>query len=56
MTSYDAFAIQAFRLDALDYVMKPIKYTQVKHIIEKARIQIDYRKNAQKSGKKISKN
>ena len=36
VTSYDAFAIQAFRLDALDYVMKPIKYTQVKHIIEKA--------------------
>lgn len=53
VTSYDAFAIQAFRLDALDYVMKPIKYTQVKHIIEKARIQIDYRKNAQKAEKDI---
>mgnify|MGYP004691041727 CR=1 FL=1 len=55
VTSYDAFAIQAFRLDALDYVMKPIKYTQVKHIIEKARIQIDYRKNAQKAEKRYLK-
>ena len=55
MTSYDAFAIQAFRLDALDYVMKPIKYTQVKHIIEKAKIQIDYRKNAQKAEKRYLK-
>ena len=54
-TSYDAFAIQAFRLDALDYVMKPIKYTQVKHIIEKARIQIDYRKNAQKAERRYLK-
>lgn len=55
VTSYDAFAIQAFRLDALDYVMKPIKYTQVKHIIEKAKIQIDYRKNAQKAEKRYLK-
>ena len=55
VTSYDAFAIQAFRLDALDYVMKPIKYTQVKHIIEKARIQIDYRKNAQKAERRYLK-
>lgn len=55
VTSYDAFAIQAFRLDALDYVMKPIKYTQVKHIIEKAKLQIDYRKNAQKAEKRYLK-
>lgn len=40
VTSYDAFAIQAFRLDALDYVMKPIKYTQVKHIIEKQKFRL----------------
>lgn len=55
VTSHDSFAIQAFRLDALDYVMKPIKYTQVKHIIEKSKIHIDFRKNTEKAEKRYLK-
>ena len=55
VTSHEAFAIQAFDLDAIGYVVKPINYMQIRHIMEKTEIQIKYRQHAQKAEKKYIK-
>lgn len=36
-TAHDQFAVQAFELHALDYIMKPFKYERVRDALERAR-------------------
>ena len=36
-TAYDQYAVEAFRLDALDYVLKPIERERLEETIERAR-------------------
>jgi len=35
-TAYSEYAIQAFQLSAIDYILKPVRPTQVKEAVEKA--------------------
>lgn len=45
-TAYDAFAINAFEVHAVDYLLKPIRHEKLKAAIERARlILMDSRKN-----------
>jgi two-component system LytT family response regulator len=41
ITAYNEFAIQAFKLSAIDYLLKPIDITEFKSAIEKAKIAIE---------------
>lgn len=40
VTAYDTYAVDAFRLSAIDYLLKPVAPDQLKRAVEKARIQI----------------
>jgi len=40
VTAYSEYAIQAFQLSAIDYLLKPVRPTQVKEAVEKAIHQI----------------
>lgn len=40
-TSYEKYAIQAFKISAIDYLLKPIDREELKDAIEKARKRID---------------
>lgn len=40
VTAYSEYAIQAFQLSAIDYLLKPVRLTQVKEAVEKAIYQI----------------
>lgn len=40
VTAYSQYAIQAFELNAIDYILKPLSPTQIKKTIEKAITQI----------------
>ena len=42
-TAYDAYALDAFRVHAVDYVLKPIDGEQLRQAVERARAQIDAR-------------
>jgi two-component system, LytTR family, response regulator len=46
ITSYDQYAVQAFELSAVDYIVKPIEKTRLYVSLEKIRKQ--YRENVQK--------
>ena len=57
----DNAALNSYQVDAVGYIMKPIKYTEVKRAIDRAKISINYRRDAQKAKKryldiKISRN
>ncbi len=39
-TAYDAFALKAFEVHAVDYLLKPIRPENLKNAIERARIQV----------------
>ena len=61
VTSHGAYALNSYQVDAVGYIMKPIKYTEVKRAIDRAKISINYRRDAQKAKKryldiKISRN
>lgn len=43
VTSFLEYALAAYKVDAIDYVVKPIQYSDVKHTMEKAKIQIYYK-------------
>ena len=42
-TAYDAYAVDAFRVHAVDYVLKPVESGQLRQAVERARAQIDAR-------------
>jgi two-component system, LytTR family, response regulator len=42
-TAFDAYALDAFRVHAVDYVLKPVDGEQLRHAVERARAQIDAR-------------
>ncbi|MBX7250046.1 MAG: LytTR family DNA-binding domain-containing protein [Caulobacteraceae bacterium] len=39
-TAHDAFAVQAFRLSAVDYLLKPLEAERVRHAVERTRHRI----------------
>ena len=43
VTSHTGYALSAFEVEAIDYVVKPVKYLDVKRVLKKAKIQIYYR-------------
>ena len=45
VTAYDQFAVEAFRLEALDYLLKPIEKNRLSETIERARRIIQERKS-----------
>lgn len=42
ITSYEEYAYEAFRAEALDYLVKPVKYTELRHTLNRCAIQIQY--------------
>lgn len=52
VTSHGAYALNSYQVDAVGYIMKPIKYTEVKRAIDRAKISINYRRDAQKAKKR----
>jgi two-component system LytT family response regulator len=45
VTAYDAYAVEAFRLSAVDYLLKPIDADDVIHVIEKIKNDINKDQN-----------
>ena len=43
VTSHTTYALDAYGVEAIGYVVKPVKYADVKKLMEKAKIQIYYR-------------
>lgn len=52
VTSYEKYALDAYGVDAVGYVIKPMKYTDVKRIVEKAKILIYYRMDQEKANQR----
>jgi two-component system response regulator LytT len=46
-TAYDHYAIEAFRLEAMDYVLKPIERARLEETIARARREIDEKRSLQ---------
>ena len=42
VTAHDAFALDAFRVHAIDYLTKPVQPQRFAHALERARAQIEY--------------
>lgn len=53
ITSHERYALSAFEVDAIGYVVKPVKYYDIKKQLQKARILVEYRKNADEADKKF---
>lgn len=47
ITAYNQFAIQAFKLSAIDYLLKPFRKAELQQAIEKAKEQISLKKSQQ---------
>src|SRR5262249_18108797 len=47
VTAYDQYAVEAFRLEALDYLLKPVDKSRLAETIERARRAIQDRKPAE---------
>jgi two-component system LytT family response regulator len=45
-TAFDAYALDAFRVHALDYVLKPVDSAQLRQAVERARDQLEARSDA----------
>ncbi len=43
MTAYDQYAVEAFRLEAMDYLLKPVEKARLAETIERARREIQER-------------
>jgi two-component system LytT family response regulator len=44
VTAYDEYAIQAFKLNAVDYILKPISITELSNAVKKLKEKIYYKK------------
>src|SRR5947209_14849744 len=44
VTAYDQFAVEAFRLEAMDYILKPVEKSRLAETIERARRAIQEKK------------
>lgn len=55
VTSHDKYALSAFEVDALGYVVKPVKYVDIKRQMEKAKILVYYKKDAAEAEKRYIK-
>ena len=44
ITAYDEYAIRAFKLNAIDYILKPISIVELKNAVEKLKQRIAYKK------------
>lgn len=45
-TAYKEYASEAFNLDAVDYVTKPVQFERLKHAVDKAFMRINAKENA----------
>ena len=55
-TAFDQYAIRAFEVNALDYILKPIRKERMLKTIEKVKLEIQKEKEAKTNFKSISKN
>mgnify|MGYP001823402165 FL=1 len=44
LTAYDEFAVQAFEVNALDYILKPIDEERLEQVLNKVRSNLDQRR------------
>lgn len=52
VTSFNAYALNAYGVDAIGYIMKPIQYLDLKKVMEKAEMQYWYHKKAEEAEKR----
>lgn len=52
VTSHNKYALDAYGVEALGYLLKPAEYAEVKKLIEKAVIQIFYKQDAREAEKR----
>lgn len=52
ITSYEDFALDAYKVDSIGYIIKPVEYSEVKKILNKAIIQINYFVDKEEAEKK----
>ncbi len=50
VTAYDEYAIRAFRLNAVDYILKPISIEEVSNAVKKARERLAYKQIVEEKG------
>ncbi len=53
VTSHSRYALEAYGVDALGYLLKPAEYISVKRLLEKAVIQIFYKFNEEEAAKRF---
>lgn len=53
ITNHAGFALSAFDVDAIGYVVKPVKYYDIKKQLERGRIISEYNKNIEEAQKKF---
>ncbi|MBO5373796.1 MAG: response regulator transcription factor [Lachnospiraceae bacterium] len=46
ITAYEEYAYEAYRAEALGYLVKPVKYTELRHLLNRCAIQIRYCKDS----------
>jgi two-component system LytT family response regulator len=47
VTAFDAYAVRAFKLNAIDYILKPINISELAHAVVKVKEKIRFKKMAQ---------
>ena len=52
VTSFNEYALNAYQIDAIGYVVKPIQYLDLKKMMEKAEMQYWYRKKTEEAQKR----
>lgn len=55
-TAYDEYALEGFKVDALDYLLKPFSFAEFSKSANKARTQFDLMQNAQGSTEQVESN
>lgn len=51
VTAYDEYAVNAFRLNAIDYILKPLSINELQRAVSKLREKVSYRKFAAEKSK-----
>lgn len=52
VTSFEAYALEAYKINAEGYILKPVDYKELKRVIDKSRILIDYHNNKEEARKR----